>query len=145
MDYSIRQLELADLEDDSGFFDTLSNLSQVGNIDSAKKQEVFNKIKDNSFIFVAVSDDGQIIGSIKLLVEPKFAHGGANAGHIEDVVTRQGHEGKGIGKMLVKAALDKAKEADCYKVILDCQQDLVPFYAKSGFKEHEVCMRNDLN
>ena len=34
--------------------------------------------------------------------------------------------------------------AACYKVILDCTPDLVPFYEKNGFQQVGVCMRMTL-
>ena len=33
-----------------------------------------------------------------------------------------------------------ARKAGCYKVILDCSEDNVDFYARSGFKRKEVHM-----
>jgi hypothetical protein len=44
----------------------------------------------------------------------------------------------------VRAALEKARVLGCYKVILDCKPDLVDFYKKLGFGEHDVGMRIDL-
>ena len=64
--------------------------------------------------------------------------------HVEDVVVRKGHEGKGVGGSVVRAALEKARLLGCYKVILDCKADLVDFYKKLGFIEHDVGMRIDL-
>ena len=42
-----------------------------------------------------------MIGATTLLVEQKFIHSGGKAGHIEDVVTRKGFEGLGIGSALI--------------------------------------------
>jgi glucosamine-phosphate N-acetyltransferase len=94
--------------------------------------------------FVAVAGDGLVIGATTLLVEQKFIHRGGLVGHIEDVVVRKGHEGKGVGGSVVRAAVEKARELGCYKVILDCKADLVDFYKKLGFSEHDVGMRIDL-
>ncbi len=64
--------------------------------------------------------------------------------HVEDVVTRQGYESQGIGKALIKRAVDFAKENGCYKVILNCNEGNVGFYEKQGFKRHDIGMRLDL-
>jgi glucosamine-phosphate N-acetyltransferase len=89
MNFIIREIEETDLL--NGFFETLSNLSDVKKIsqDKEKTRKVINEIKSNSFykLFVAVSDDSEIIGSTTLLIEQKFIHDGGKVGHIEDVVT----------------------------------------------------------
>ncbi|MDD4333283.1 MAG: GNAT family N-acetyltransferase [Patescibacteria group bacterium] len=143
MNYIIRELELEDLRDERGFFETMSNLSEVGNISSEKKEEIFNNFKKDSFVYVAV-DNSQVIGTVKLLVEDKFCHNGSCAGHIEDVVTRKGFEGQGIARSLINKAMAKAKEIGCYKVILSSDNSLVPFYKKFGFYEFEITMRVNL-
>jgi glucosamine-phosphate N-acetyltransferase len=143
--FVIREIQLADLK--RGFFDTLSNLAQVGNIanETDRAEKILSEIKSYPFytIFVAVKEDSQVIGSITMLIEQKFIHNGGKVGHIEDVVTRKEYEGMGIGKALVLKALDFANENKCYKVILDCSKSNVEFYKKLGFKEHEVSMRFD--
>ncbi len=41
---------------------------------------------------------------------------------------------------LIAAATEFSKEAGCYKVILDCAEDNVEFYAKCGLTRKEVQM-----
>jgi glucosamine-phosphate N-acetyltransferase len=98
-----------------------------------------------SNIFVAVDKSGKVIGSITLLLEQKYIHDGGKVGHIEDVVTRKGYAGKGIGSALVNKCINLAKEEKCYKMILDCSPTNILFYKKAGFREHEISMRYDLN
>lgn len=142
--YRVRELTAADLK--NGFLETLANLGDVGGLAPAEARGLFKAMKSNHVYhpFVAVADDGQIIGATTLLVEQKFIHSGGLVGHIEDVVVRKGHEGRGVGGSVVKAAVDKGREIGCYKVILDCRPELVDFYKKLGFREHEVGMRIDL-
>jgi glucosamine-phosphate N-acetyltransferase len=146
VNFIIREIQLADLK--RGFFDTLSNLTHVGNIANQieRAEKILSEIKTYPFynIFVAVKEDSQLIGSITILIEQKLIHNAGKVGHIEDVVTRKEYEGMGIGKALVLKALDFAKENKCYKVILDCSRSNVEFYKKIGFKEHEISMRIDL-
>src|ERR687891_1503289 len=145
--FIIREIEQADLE--KGFFQTLSNLATLGRIcnDLEQAKKILQEIKSYPLykIFVAVkNDDGQIIGSITILIEQKFIHDGGRAGHIEDVVTRREYEGIGVGSALVSAALEFAREKNCYKVILDCSEKNVRFYEKIGFRRNEISMRYDL-
>jgi glucosamine-phosphate N-acetyltransferase len=62
--FTIRELKNSDFE--NGFFETLSNLSQIGSIDHNMEsaERVLKTIRENntSTIYVAESDDGQIIG-----------------------------------------------------------------------------------
>jgi len=142
--YKVRELRDADLE--KGFLDTLANLSDTGGLAPAEARRLFRAMKGNPIysMLVAVTGDGEVIGATTLLVEQKFIHRGGLVGHIEDVVVRKGHEGKGVGGFVVRAAVEKAKELGCYKVILDCKADLVDFYKKLGFSERDVGMRIDL-
>jgi glucosamine-phosphate N-acetyltransferase len=137
LDFEIRELRKSDFR--NGFFETLSNLSQVGQISQNMEEaaKILDSIEENklSKIYVAVGNNGQIIGSITLLVEQKFIHNGGKVGHIEDVVTRKEYSGKGVGSSLVQK---------CYKLILDCSLDNIAFYEKAGFRKHEVSMRYDI-
>jgi glucosamine-phosphate N-acetyltransferase len=146
IDYEIRRLRESDLE--NGFFETLSNLSEVGRVsqDIRRAANILREIDKSkmSNIFVAVDKGGKIIGSITLLLEQKFIHDGGKVGHIEDVVTRRGYAGKGIGSALVRNCINLAKEEKCYKMVLDSSPANVQFYKKAGFREHEISMRYDI-
>ena len=54
-------------------------------------------------------------------------------GHIEDVVIDEKYKGNGLGKDIVFYATSIAKKNGCYKVILDCSDDNIGFYIKSGY------------
>jgi len=140
----IREIEEDDLE--KGFLETLDFLRNTSGIDKNKAKEILKKIKQNPnhIIYVAI-DDKKIIGSTTLLIEQKFIHDGGLVGHIEDVVVRKDYEGKGIGIKLVTSMLERAKEKNCYKTILDCKDDVKQFYERIGFKRESNCMRYDHN
>jgi len=140
--YIIRELREEDLKLERGFLRTLANLSEVGRVSGNKAKKIFKELKrENSHIFVAVAKNKDIIGTIKLMVEQKFYHEGAKAGHIEDVITRKGFEKMGVAGSLIKKALARAKKLGCYKVILDCRDELIPFYKKFDFYKFENCLR----
>ena len=140
----IREIEEDDLE--KGFLETLDFLRKASDIDKNKAKEILKKIQQNSnhIINVAV-DDNKIVGSTTLLIEQKFIHDGGLVGHIEDVVVRKDYEGKGIGIKLVTSLLERAKEKNCYKTILDCKDDVKQFYERIGFKRESNGMRYDHN
>ena len=140
----IREIEEDDLE--KGFLETLDFLRNTSGLDKNNAKEILKKIKQNPnhIIYVAI-DDKKIIGSTTLLIEQKFIHDGGLVGHIEDVVVRKDYERNGIGVKLVTSMLERAKEKNCYKTILDCKDDVKQFYEKIGFKRESNCMRYDHN
>ena len=140
----IREIEEGDLE--KGFLETLDFLRKASDIDKNKAKEILKKIKQNSnhIIYVAI-DNKKIVGSTTLLIEQKFIHDGGLVGHIEDVVVRKNYEGNGIGIKLVTSLLERAKEKNCYKTILDCNDDVKQFYERIGFKRESNGMRYDHN
>lgn len=78
-------------------------------------------------------------------MKKKFTHSGGKVGHIEDVAVRKEYEGNGIATKIIKEIISCAKKEGCYKIILDCKNNLLPFYQKFGFYIHENCLRLDLN
>jgi len=140
----IREIEEDDLK--NGFLETLDFLRNTGDLDKNKANEILKKIKQNPDHIIHVATDGEkIVGSTTLLIEQKFIHNGGFVGHIEDVVVRKDYEGKGIGIKLVTSLLERAKEKNCYKTILDCKDDVIQFYERIGFKHESNGMRYDHN
>ena len=140
----IREIEEKDL--DNGFLEALDNLRKTSDLENSKAKEVLKKIKqdENHIIHVAV-DGNKVVGSTTLFIEQKFIHQGGLVGHIEDVVVRKDCEGTGIGIKLVLSLLEYAKMRRCYKTILDCNDNVKPFYEKIGFKYESNCMRYNHN
>ncbi|KFM19896.1 glucosamine-phosphate N-acetyltransferase protein [Marine Group I thaumarchaeote SCGC AAA799-P11] len=130
----IRKLSIEDLQ--KGFLTTLDSLRKASNIDKNKAEEIFKKIDSNPDYTIAVAEiDGKIVGSTTLLIEQKFIHNGGRVGHIEDVVVDKNFQGQKIGEKIMKYLLEIAKNQGCYKTILDCTDDVKPFYEKLGFKQ----------
>ena len=138
----IREIQEGDIE--KGFLESLDFLRKASDIDKSKANEILKKIiqDQNHIIHVAVDDD-KIVGSTTLLIEQKFIHEGGLVGHIEDVVIKKEFEAQGIGAKLVLSLLDVAKKRKCYKTILNCEDKLIPFYEKIGFKQKSNEMRFD--
>ena len=138
----IRKIIESDLE--NGFLESLDNLRQTSNLEQNSVKNILKKILENENHIIHVAElDGKIVGSTTLLIEQKFIHEGGFVGHIEDVVVNKEFEGQGIGMKLVLSLLDVAKERKCYKTILNCEDKLIPFYEKIGFKQKSTEMRFD--
>ena len=129
----IRELKKDDLF--SGFLTSLDSLRQTSSIDKDKALDILGKINSNPDHIIAVAEiDGNVVGSTTLLIEQKFIHDGGLVGHIEDVVVNKDFQGQKIGEKIMKYLLELAKNRGCYKTILDCTDDVKPFYEKLGFK-----------
>lgn len=138
----IRELQKEDLW--NGFLTSLDSLREASSIDKSKANEVFDKVNSNEDHIIAVAEvDGKIVGSTTLLIEQKFIHDGGLVGHIEDVVVDKKFQGQKIGEKIIKFLLEKSQNRGCYKTILDCTDDVKPFYEKLGFKVIANEMRYD--
>jgi dTDP-4-amino-4,6-dideoxygalactose transaminase/GNAT superfamily N-acetyltransferase len=85
--------------------------------------------KSDGCVYVLIKGK-KLAATLKLVIEPKFYD---NVARIEDVVTEKSERGNGHASALIKFAIEKAKESGCYKIVLDCKQELVSFYQKSCF------------
>jgi glucosamine-phosphate N-acetyltransferase len=114
------------------------------NIDETEFKIInFERLKQGVKTIVGLQDD-KIVGTASYFIESKFLHNGGKVMHIEDVVVVENHRGVGIGKMLILHLVNLGKNENCYKVILDCNENNVMFYEKCGFKKHEIQMRKQL-
>ena len=129
---------------DNGFLESLDALRPASGMDRRMAMAVLEEILGNPRHVVAVAVvDGRVAGTATMLVERKFIHGGGLAGHIEDVAVAADSQGRGIGSRLVEYLLEVAGKQGCYRTTLDCQEGLVVFYGKLGFRRHGESMRFD--
>ena len=149
MDFVVRAARLEDLDPILSLLYQLSPKKEAGSRDRLKS--AFSKILSNpDYTMVVCEDSGKIAGTSTLLTQPNLSHGGRPYGHIENVVTDQSRRKSGIGKLMVEFLVNKSRQANCYKVILDCQPDEElkkfildfnhvqgnsAFYQKCGFKK----------
>jgi glucosamine-phosphate N-acetyltransferase len=138
----IRELKKEDLW--NGFLTTLDSLRQTSDINKDKAEKIFENISSNPNHIVAIAElDGKIVASTTLLIELKFIHAGGLVGHIEDVVVDKNFQGQKIGVKIIKYLLEIAKNRGCYKTILDCTDEVKPFYEKLGFNHTANELRFD--
>ena len=140
----VRELEIVDI--DERYMKLLCQLS--GEEKEYKWQNAWMfwlKYEDNEYHQTFVyEDEGRVVGTATVLIEHKLLHYGSRVGHIEDVVVDRNTRKSGIGKELIKACVDFCRYNKCYKAILDCSKENIPFYEKCGFTFAENCMRINL-
>lgn len=136
----LRQLEQTDFE--KGYFDLLSQLAKIGDVSQmqfTKKYTEINKIYPYIQIWVIEFED-KVIASGTILIEPKFIHSCSNVAHIEDIVVHRDFRNLGYARIIIEKLLNLAKDHNCYKVILDCKEDIKDFYSKFEFESKNIQM-----
>jgi len=54
-------------------------------------------------------------------------------GRIEDVVVDSDYRGQKLGNVLIELLKKLARYLNCYKLTLDCNDEMIVFYEKFGF------------
>lgn len=119
-----------------GYLSLLEQLTTVGADQITHDQfDDFVRTLSPNHVIVVIEDTTRkcIVAAATLFIERKCIHGMGSVGHIEDVVVDSRLRGKGLGREVVNFLTDYACTCGCYKVILDCASENVPFYEKCGF------------
>uniref|UniRef100_A0A6C0F832 N-acetyltransferase domain-containing protein n=1 Tax=viral metagenome TaxID=1070528 RepID=A0A6C0F832_9ZZZZ len=138
----IRKIQLTDFHEQ--YLDLLSNLYE--NIHSNSYpfpniEEFYNNLNDKHVVLVIEDpEENLIVGTGTVLIEPKIMHNFGLVGHIEDIVVHPEYRNLGIGKVIVEKLVAYAKINNCYKCILDCTNDKIPFYEKCNFSNDSTQM-----
>jgi ribosomal protein S18 acetylase RimI-like enzyme len=88
--------------------------------------------------------DGDVtVGRVTLVIQEK--PDGRPGGIIEDVWVHEDFRRRGIASELMGYAIEHARSANCYKVVLICEADTQAhaMYRKLGFRNHQQAMRID--
>lgn len=130
--FDIRYIEINDFY--KNYLDLLSELSHVSSTHFKIFRSNLKNILNNPFHYIFVIEhNSKIVASITLLIEQKIIHNFKNVGHIEDLVVKKEYRNKKLGKKLIQFCIDFAKDSNCYKIILNCSDAVLPFYKKLGF------------
>jgi len=131
----VRPLSSGDF--DRGYIRLLGQLTEVGEISKADYQVKFNRMKSSGSYFITVIIDTEldlVIGAGTIIVEQKFIHSCGERGIIEDIVVSDQYRGKQLGKLVVATLIELGREIGCYKITLNCKDDLVKWYNGFGLR-----------
>ncbi|XP_078035463.1 glucosamine 6-phosphate N-acetyltransferase isoform X2 [Augochlora pura] len=131
----------------SGFLELLAQLTEVGHIGREQFLKRFHTMKNTGSYYIIVIEDlssGKIVANASLVAELKFIHNCGVRGFLQDVVVDNNYRGKHFGKLIVKIVLQLARYLRCYKLSLECRDNLIPFYESLDFKR-EPNNANSLN
>ena len=146
MGEELREVRNEDLHNLLHLLHQLSGPSEEDkNVDQAKLEAAMKKmVEDENHCLYVLEQDGKLLGTGMLLVQLNLSHGGKPYGHIENIVVDSECRKQGIGKSIVMHLIEKARERNCYKVILNCKMENMPFYVRCGMRKGEIEMRLDL-
>lgn len=125
---------------EKGYCELLSVLTKTSESISKDKFLATLQCLGNQQQIWVFEEDGMIICTMTILMEPKLIHDGSSVLHIEDVIVHPKHQKKGLGKMMMNTAKQIAMENNCYKIILDCTENNRKFYESCGFLSKQIQM-----
>ena len=115
----------------------LSELTVTNYIETSLFIKNVERISEMGAIIVGIiynsPNNIEIVASGTIIIEPKIIREGRNVGHIEDIVVSKEMRGKGISQKILNILKLIAREKNCYKVILDCDENVKNVYIKNGF------------
>ena len=97
-------------------------------------------------LYVAEAD-GQVVGTFALLVMDNLGHLGAPSGLVEDVAVDPAWQKRGVGKTMMRCAVERCREKGCYKLSLSSnlkRRHAHTFYQSLGFQRHGYSFCMDL-
>ena len=116
----------------------LSHLTSTDYLETSIFLRNISSICDMGSIIVGINnistDDFEIIASGTIIIEPKIIRKGKNVGHIEDIVVAPHMRGKNISQKILNTLKYLASAYNCYKVTLDCSEEVNNVYIKNGFE-----------
>ncbi len=103
-------------------------------------ESIFERMRHYPDYQIYVAEcDGQLVGTLALLIMDNLGHSGARSGVVEDVAVSPAWRGRGIGKAMMRFAMRRCQEAGCYKLALSSnlrREDAHAFYESLAFKRH---------
>jgi ribosomal protein S18 acetylase RimI-like enzyme len=90
----------------------------------------------------------KIAGTYTLLILDKLGKRGTPAGVVEDVAVVPRYQGRGIGRAMMRHAMEECRAAGCYKLTLSSnlkREAAHRFYDGLGFERHGYSFRIELD
>jgi len=109
-------------------------------------KNVKDLLNDNNSHILVAEVNGDVIGFINFTIRRTILHS-APSGLIDELVIAKTHRGKGIGRLLLQAAIKKCKGLGCCEVEVSTEfsnTNARKFYKEVGFEEKGVILEKDL-
>ena len=103
-------------------------------------------LNDDKSHFLVAAKEKAPVGFINFTVRQTILHRSPSA-LIDELVVAEGYRGKGAGKQLVQAAIEKCRQLGCCEVEVSTEKTNLKarkFYKKCGFEERGTLFEADL-
>ena len=103
-------------------------------------------LKDSRSHFLVAAMKGTPVGFIHFMIRQTILHR-SPSGLIDELVVATDYQGKGIGKQLVLATIERCRQLGCCEVEVSTERTNVKarkFYRKCGFNKSEMLFEVDL-
>jgi GNAT superfamily N-acetyltransferase len=139
MNLTIRKANRNDLKDILAIY-AEPDIDNGNILDLNSAEAMLDKMKHYpDYTFYVATTGNKVVGSFALLIMDNLAHMGAPSAIVEDVVVHSKWRSRGIGSRMIRFAMDKAKQAKCYKLALTCsinRDRAHKFYESLDFEKH---------
>ncbi len=133
----IRKLKLNDYF--KNYLELINNFTKnINKITFIKFKKKFLNQISNEKIFI-YEENNKIIGNIKIIKEQKFHNNFMCVLHIEDLIVHKNYRKKGIATKLINYILEHELN-NCYKIVLNCNNELITFYKQFNFNKKGIEM-----
>jgi glucosamine-phosphate N-acetyltransferase len=129
----------------NNYLKLLGELTCVDELDNNLFESNLNKINSMGKIVIGYVINNEtnyfeIVGSGTVIIEPKIIRCGKSVAHIEDIVVKSNWRGKKISQFILNELKQFAESKNCYKVILDCDEQVSGVYKSNGFDKKGIQM-----
>lgn len=96
------------------------------------------------YSLLVIENDGEVAGLMTMIIMPNLSHCALPWALIEALIIDSRFRGQGLGTALVKHAIEMARRARCYKLVLGSNKkrlDAHRFYRRMGFEEYSLGFR----
>ena len=121
----------------------LLNQLKEKDVNAIDTETAWKNFKSNSSSnsIVGIYED-KVVAYGSIVIENKIR--GDIAGHVEDIVVDDSMRGKLVGVKLINKLINIGSEKGCYRITLFCEEKLIKFYERTGFKVNNVMMKKFL-
>jgi ribosomal protein S18 acetylase RimI-like enzyme len=128
-------LELMDAMENTEDFDVEQSFENCGIL-----------IRDPAYHMLVAKDKDTVVGFVNFTTRQTIIHP-RPSGLIDELIVSRSHRGRGIGKQLILAAIQRCRELECCEVEVSTEKSNTKareFYLRCGFEEDAVLLEMDL-
>ncbi len=122
-----------------------SSVEHTRNPTLADYQLIFGEIRSDPRQKLLVAElQGEVVGTIVLLVVPNLSHNGTPWAFLENLIVTEKHRRRGLGRMLLEHAVELARKSGCHMVELCSdvrRKEAHDLYNSMGFEAQAHCFR----